>query len=311
MREAYLEGSATRRVEAAARILGIDGVHDGDVEQAAQELDRQVETFRTRPIAGAYPYLVIDCVLQNVRSGERVTSSAAVVVAGITASGDREVLAIEVEDPQDPLAWPRILAGLRDRGAYGVRLVTSEAYAGIEEAIAQAFPGASWQHARAGVIRELVPAVAEPERGELARLLQEVFTQDSRAAALPLLREIALRFASSPRLVERLRMEEESFLAFYDFPAWHRRRISSLTCLTRARADLLRHCRLIGIFPDAASLLRLCGAMLMEHNDEWIAGPRYVGRRDDGARPVAAVADLSPDLAPAGTATILRLRSAA
>jgi putative transposase len=313
IREAYLDGGATRRVEAAARILGIDGVNDEDVEQAGQELDRQVESFRTRPVARAYPYLVIDALTQNVRQKGRLTTPAAMVVAGITSGGEREVLCVEVDDPQEPLAWRRILGGLRDRGVYGVRLVTSEAYLGIEEAVGATFPAASWQHSRAGVVRELLGAVSEGEREELARLLQEVFKQEDRVAATAALRRVALRFAGEPRLVERLRIEEESVLAFYDFPAWHRRRINALTCLARARADLQRHCRLIGIFPGTASLLRLCGAMLLEHNDEWMAGPRFFGRRDTSGRRHGrdAVPGFERAAGQVETAEILQLRPAA
>jgi hypothetical protein len=38
---------------------------------------------------------------------------------------------------------------------------------------------------------------------------------------------------------------------------------------------------MIGIFPYRLTLLRLCGVILQEQNDEWVAGPRYVGRRRD------------------------------
>src|ERR1700694_543052 len=87
---------------------------------------------------------------------------------------------------------------------------------------------------------------------------------------------------STPALVNDLRDGEESILAFYDLPSPHRRRVNSARCLAHARAEIQRHCRMIGIFPYRLSLLRLCGVILQEQNDEWIAGPRYVGRRRDG-----------------------------
>ena len=313
IRDAYVGGGATRRVEAAAHILGVDGINDEDVEHAGHELDRQVQAFRTRPVPHAYPYLVIDTILEKVRDHGRVPSLAAIIVAGIAASGDREVLALEVEDPADPLAWPRILSDLRDRGVYGVRLVTSEPYPTIHQAIAETFPAATWQRSRSGLHRELLEAVAEPDRPELAALVRDVFVQEDRASALEALRRICLRFPSNRSLADHLRAQEESILAFYDFPVWHRRRINATTCLARARGEIQRHCRLIGIFPSRQTLLRLSGVMLQEHNDEWMAGPRYFGRRDDGRRRMSQNAWLGPesDAATTGAPALFRLVQAA
>ncbi len=282
IRDAYLSGAATRHVEAMARLVGVDGVTDDDVVHAGHELDQQLQMFRARPVARAYPYLVIEAIPQNVRDRGRLVSMAAMIAVGVAATGNREVLAIEVDEPQEPEAWLRLLRGLRDRGVYGVRLVTAEAHPGIALAIAETFPAASFQRSRSALILGLLDVVDDSERSGLAAQLRAVFLQDDRVAAQSLLRGIPAAFPSNLALVNHLRDGEESILAFYDLPALHRRRVNSASCLARARAEIQRHCRVIGIFPYRLSLLRLCGVILQEQNDEWLAGPRYVGGRRDG-----------------------------
>ncbi|HXN05052.1 MAG TPA: transposase [Candidatus Acidoferrum sp.] len=282
IRDAYVSGAATRHVEAMARVVGVDGVSDDDVVRAGHELDRQLQAFRTRSVSGAYPYVVIDAIAQSVRQRGRLASLSAMVAVGVAATGNREVLAIEVDEAEEPVAWLRLLTGLRDRGVYGVRLVTAEAHPGIAGAIAQTFPAASFQRSRSGLIPDLLDIVPESDRPGLATQLRAVFVQDDRVAAQSLLRGIPNAFPSNPTLINDLRDREESILAFYDLPPPHRRRVNSARCLAHARGEIQRHCRLIGIFPYRLTLLRLCGVILQEQNDEWIAGPRYVGRRRDG-----------------------------
>ncbi|HEX9094902.1 MAG TPA: transposase [Candidatus Dormibacteraeota bacterium] len=281
IRDAYVSGAATRHVEAMARVVGVDGVSDDDVVRASHELDRQLQAFRTRPVSGAYPYLVIDAITQSVRHRGRLASLSAIVAVGVAATGDREVLAIEVGEAEEPVAWVKLLSELRDRGVYGVRLVTAEAHPGMAHAIAETFPAASFQRSRSGLIPDLLDVVPESDRPGLATQLRAVFVQDDRVAAQSLLRGIPTAFPSNPTLVNDLRDREESILAFYDLPPPHRRRVNSARCLAHARTEIQRHCRMIGIFPYRLTLLRLCGVILQEQNDEWIAGPRYVGRRRD------------------------------
>ncbi|HYM50046.1 MAG TPA: transposase [Candidatus Limnocylindrales bacterium] len=280
IRDAYLSGGATRRLDALARALEVDGANEEPVRHARRDLDRAVQAFRARPLDHAYPYIVIDAVVQQVRECRRVSRLAAVIAAGVTADGNREALSIEVGWLDDRELWTRLLNGLRDRGAYGVRLVTADAYPGIEDAVAAAFPGATWQRARNGFIEQAAATVSPEHRPWVGRALRAALTQPQREGALHGLRETSARWgAASPALVACLRQYEESALAFYDLPAEHRQRFSGTGCLAQALREIERHCRLIGIFPTAQSLLRLCGVMAEEHHEEWLAGPRYVRRR--------------------------------
>ena len=92
VQEAYLQGVSTRRVDELVKALGMEGISKSQVSRLCQDLDAEVERFRTRRLEGAYPYVWLDATFVKVRDGGRVQSQAVVIAVGVRASGEREVL---------------------------------------------------------------------------------------------------------------------------------------------------------------------------------------------------------------------------
>jgi transposase-like protein len=69
---------------------------------------------------------------------------------------------------------------------------------------------------------------------------------------------------------------EEDLLAFYEFPADHWRKLRSTNPLERVNREIGRRTDVVGIFPDDASLIRLATMLVIEQNDEWLVGRRYL-----------------------------------
>ena len=63
MQEAYIQGVSTWRVDNLVRALGMEGTSKSQVSRMCQELDEEVEGFRTRELEGPYPYLWLDATL--------------------------------------------------------------------------------------------------------------------------------------------------------------------------------------------------------------------------------------------------------
>jgi putative transposase len=111
-----------------------------------EELDHQVEAFRSRPLEGGpYTYVWFDALTQKVREGGRIANVACVIATGANAAGAREILGFDLHTSEDGSGWTAFLCGLVARGLAGVRLVISDAHPGLVDAIASTLPGASWQ----------------------------------------------------------------------------------------------------------------------------------------------------------------------
>src|SRR6187431_1675067 len=146
----YLLGVSTRRMDRLVQSLGITGLSKLQVSVMATELDEHVEQFRTRPLtdAGPFTFVAADALVLKVREGGRVVPVHALVATGVNADGHREILGLQVTTAEDGAGWLGFFRDLVARGLTGVRLVTSDAHAGLVAAIGATLPGASWQRCR-------------------------------------------------------------------------------------------------------------------------------------------------------------------
>ena len=278
--EAYIKGVSTRKVEDLAHALGIDGISKSEVSPICARLDAQVEAFRGRPLVGRYPYLFLDATYEKVRDETaRVVSMALVVAYGVSESGEREVLGLEVCRSEDYAFWRGFLAGLVSRGLAGVALVISDAHKGLKKAIDEVFLGASWQRCRVHFLRNLLSLVPKDGQGMVLAAVRLIFQQPDKERATKELRALCDRLKDRlPRVSAALLEAEEEILAHMDFPAEHWKQISSTNPLERLNKEINRRTRVVGIFPDDKSLIRLIGAVLAEQNDEWAVCRKYMSR---------------------------------
>ena len=148
--DCYLAGVSTRRMDKLVKTLGHHSLSKSQVSRMAADLDEQVEAFRHRPLgdAGPFTFVAADALTMKVREGGRVVNAVVLVATGVNGDGHREVLGVRVATSETGAAWNAFFADLVARGLAGVRLVTSDAHAGLVEAIAANLPGAAWQRCR-------------------------------------------------------------------------------------------------------------------------------------------------------------------
>ena len=278
--EAYVKGVSTRKVEDLVQTLGLAGVSKSEVSRICACLDEQVEAFRGRPLVGRYPYLFLDATYEKVRDETgRVVSMALVVAYGVAETGEREVVGLEVCRSEDYAFWRGFLSGLVSRGLAGVSLVVSDSHQGLRRAICEVFLGASWQRCRVHFLRNLLSLVPKEGQGMVLAAVRLIFQQPDKSRAQGELRALADRLEGHlPRVATLLLEAEEEILAHMDFPAEHWKQISSTNPLERLNKEINRRSRVVGIFPNENSLIRLIGAVLAEQNDEWAVSRRYMSR---------------------------------
>ena len=276
VQEAYVHGVSTRAVDSLAEALGLKGISKDQVSRICKELDGQVTAFRTRPLDCEYPYLMLDATFEKVRENGRVISMAVLIATGVKATGEREVVGVDVGPAEDLEFWKAFLRQLVSRGLNGVRLVTSDSHLGLKQAAAEVLVGATWQRCRVHFMRNALATVPKLAQQMVAATLRTIFAQPDAASAHETVERVCRLFEKRyPQLVACLRDAETDVLAYYGFPVEHRRQIWSTNSLERLNREVGRRCEVVGIFPNRAALLRLAGAVLEEQNDEWAVGRRY------------------------------------
>jgi transposase-like protein len=73
------------------------------------------------------------------------------VATGVNADGYREILGVASSTAESGAGWNSFFKDLVARGLSGVALVTSDAHAGLVEAIGANLPGASWQRSSVNI----------------------------------------------------------------------------------------------------------------------------------------------------------------
>jgi len=277
--EAYVHGVSTRKVDDLVKALGAaSGISKSEVSRICAELDGELEAFRTRRLEGEFPYVFCDATYLKARVKGRVVSRAVVIATGVSATGDREVLGVEVGDSEDGAFWTAFLRSLRARGLTGVKLVISDHHLGLKQAIASVFIGSSWQRCRVHFMRNVLARVPKASAEMVAAAVRTVFAQPDASHVRSQLAEVTRMLkAQFPEVAAMLADAADDLLAFTAFPQAHWRKIWSTNPLERVNGEIKRRTNVVGIFPNDASVLRLVTAVIVETHDEWqVAERRYL-----------------------------------
>lgn len=277
LQEMYLQGVSTRRVTRITEEMCGTEVSASTVSRLVRRLDEHLEVWRNRRLSEPYPYLIVDARYERVRHGGRVGSRGVLLVVGVSASGQRDILGAMLANTESETSWTEIFRSLMRRGLHGVRLVVSDNHEGLVAALRRCFQEVAWQRCQKHFLDNVLAMVKNADRAELLRELRTVFDAASLRHARVRLDEVVADWRTRyPELADKLEAETEDTLTYYHFPSSHWVRIRTTNMLERYNGEVRRRTRVIRVFPNAESCLRLVTAHAMEQAAEWAEQPQYL-----------------------------------
>ena len=274
--EMYVQGVSTRKVKAITEELCGVEISTMQVSRATAQLDEVLQEWRERPL-GEVTYLYVDARYEKVREAGQVRDAAVLVATGITPAGERQVLGASVSLSEHETHWKAFLKGLKDRGMHGVQLVISDDHSGLGAARRAILGSVPWQRCQFHLQQNAGTYVPKQAmRYEVAADIRSMFNAPNRNTAEKYLQSAIQKYAkSAPRLSAWLEENLAEGFTVFDFPIEHCRSIRTTNSLERVNREIRRRTRVVGIFPNEASCLRLISALLMEISEEWQIGKHY------------------------------------
>ncbi len=276
MMQMVIDGVSTRKVENITEELCGKSFSKSMVSDLCKKLDPVVEQFRNRPLEKHYPFLMFDAMYLKVRE-EAVKSRGLLIALGVNEEGIREVLGFRVADSESEQSWGEFFQSLKKRGLTSPTLVTSDNHGGLVSALKKQFQGVTWQRCQTHFSRNLLdytPKALQPQMKESIRDVYEATDLTSaRMAKDRLLEEYEKK---APKAMKLLDEAFDDITAVLILPLKYRKRLRTTNGLERLNQEVRRRERVIRIFPNQASVIRLLGALLMEHDERWSTGRKYL-----------------------------------
>ena len=275
--EMYVQGVSTRKVKAITEQLCGVSITSSAVSQAASQLDTELAKWRERPL-GEYPFLFLDAYYEQVREDGHVRDLAILSAVGVNPVGKREILGVSVSLSEHEVHWRAFLESLKQRGLAGVQLVTSDDHAGLRAARLAVFGGIPWQRCQFHLQQNAQAYVPRKDMlSEVASDLRTIFDAHDRTTAEAYLAKTVEKYSkSASRLSEWLAANIPEGLTVFAFPAAFRIQLRTTNGLERLHRAVRRRARVVSIFPNPASCLRLVSAILAEMSEEWLTGRTYI-----------------------------------
>jgi putative transposase len=280
--EMVVNGVSTRKVAQITEELCGKAFSKSTVSDLCQGLDPLVSAWNERSLAEQrYPFVLVDALVLKIREGGRVRARSALLAIGVNQAGYREILGLQLGDSESERSWVDYFVWLKGRGLTGVDLVVSDSHGGLVNAVRLQFQGATWQRCQTHLSANISDATPKTLQDEVHRRVRAIFAAPDTETARVLLAKFSADYAPrAPAAVATLERGFDDATAILALPAPYRQRLRTTNAVERLNEEVRRRERVIRIFPNRESVVRLLGALLMEQDEAWTP---------HSARPVADI----------------------
>ncbi len=275
--EMYVQGVSTRKVKAITEELCGHQFSASTISSINKSLDESLAKFANRHLEDEYPYLILDARYEKVREDSVIRSQAVMIAIGINWDGQRQVLAVETANRESQSSWKTFLTRLKQRGLHGVEFVVSDDHAGLKKAIEEILTEAAWQRCYVHFLRNALDYLPRKADDDCLQELRWIYDRrDIQEAERDLASWIGKWQGRYPKLVDWVEANIGQTLTFYRLPRAHHKHLKSTNMLERLNEEIKRRTRVVRIFPNTESCLRLVRALCVETHETWLEDSRYL-----------------------------------
>ena len=275
--EMYVQGVSTRKVKAITEELCGHAFSASTISQINKGLDGALQRFATRALEEPYPYLILDARYEKVRIDGVIRSQAVLIAIGINWEGRRQVLGVELANRESSTSWKDFVRRLKERGLKGVEFVVSDDHDGLKKAVAELLPEAAWQRCYVHFLRNALDYLPRKADDDCLQELRWIYDRrDLKEAQADLAAWLKRWERRYPRLTDWAEEAIGETLTFYRLPRQHHKHLKSTNLLERLNEEIKRRTRVVRIFPNPASCLRLVRALCAETHETWLEDNRYI-----------------------------------
>jgi transposase-like protein len=184
---------------------------------------------------------------------------------------------VELAHRESASSWKDFLTRLKQRGLTGVEFVVSDDHEGLKKAVSELLTTAAWQRCYVHFLRNALDHLPRKADDDCLQELRWIYDRrnlkEAQADLAAWLKRWQQRYAKLTDWAEEAIGET---LTFYMLPRQHHKHLKSTNMLERLNEEIKRRTRVVRIFPNPASCLRLIRALCAETHEAWLEDSRYI-----------------------------------
>ncbi|MFO8070091.1 MAG: IS256 family transposase [Alkalibacterium sp.] len=274
MIEAVINGVSTRKVTKIVEKLCGEKVSKSFVSSIMKRIDPEIDAFNNRSLTPhTYRYVYVDALYIKVRENHRIVSKAVYIAIGINEKNRKEIIGFKVADAESTESWTAFFQDMRARGLKTPKMIISDAHEGLKSSIKKEFVGSAWQRCTVHFLRNILEVFPKKDTAEARRLLKNIFRSSTFQEAKECKEAFETFVEDDPKYEKALEKLDNGFMdsiQYLNEPEAYHVSLRTTNTLERLNREVRRREKVISIFPNVASAVRLIGAVLLDVHEKWL-----------------------------------------
>jgi putative transposase len=266
----YGRGMTVREIQGhLAELYGTE-VSPDLISKVTDAILDEVREWQSRPLESIYPVVFFDALRVKIRDEGMVKNKAVYVVLGITASGEKDVLGLWIEQTEGAKFWLKVMNDLRNRGVADILIAVVDGLKGFPEAINSVFPKAMVQTCIVHLIRNSLSFVSWKDRKATLPSIKAIYHAENADAALLRLEDFEAEWGKRyPAIGAAWRRAWEHVIPFFAFAPDIRKMIYTTNAVEALNRSLRKIIKTRGSFPNDEAAMKLLYLAIRNAGIHW------------------------------------------